>query len=162
MITQTIKHWLSTLFAWWPWKRTATAAYAPASRIGVMGKPQEHPSSASGEGSLPQTGARSVVVEQSDDNAMPEATLPLRPLSVEHIDIVTQFPTLREVSSPPRLPQDEQTQENLTLSEAAFGSEMTPALEQQLAFLSYLVSHGLINEGFEEGEVPEQYRKKQM
>ena len=160
MITQTIKHWLSTLFAWWPWKRTATNAYAPASRVGAMGIPPEHPSSISGEGSLPQTGARSVVVEQSDNNAMPEATLPLRPLSVEHIDMVTQSPTLREVSSPPRLPQDEQTRENSTLSEAQSGSEMTPALEQQLAFLSYLVSHGLINEGFEEGEVPEQYRKK--
>ncbi len=162
MITQTIKHWLSTLFAWWPWKRTAKAVYAPANRVGTMGVPQEPPSSASGEGSLTQTGARSVVVEQSDDNAMPEATLPLRPLSVEHIDMVTQSPTLREVSSPTRLPQDEQARENLTLSDAQFGSDTTPTLEQQLAFLSYLVSHGLVNEGFEEGEVPEQYRKKQV
>jgi hypothetical protein len=161
MITQTIKHWLSTLFAWWPWKRTATAAYAPTNRLGTMGMPQERLSLTSGEGSLTQT-ARSVVVEQSDDNAMPEATLPLRPLSVEHIDTVTPSPTLREVSSPSRLPQDEQTRENLIVSDTQFGSETTPAFEQQLAFLSYLVSHGLVNEGFEEGEVPEQYRKKQV
>ena len=160
MITQTIKNWLSHLFAWWPWKRTATTAYVPPSRNGVMGISQEHLWSASGEGSLPQTGARSVAIEQTNDIATPEATMSLRPPSVEHVDIVTQFPTLSDLSSPPQLTQDEQPPENLTLSTAQFGGETTPIPEQQLAFLQYLVRRGLINEGFEEGQVPEQYRRK--
>ena len=160
MITQTIKQWLSKLFAWWPWKRTATAAYAPPSRNGAMGIPQEHSRSASGEGALPQTGARSVIVEQSNENAPSEATLPLCPPSVEHGD----FSPLRDVPFP--LPQDENTLDNLTSSNAQFGSAdettLTPTSEQQMAFLLYLFSRGLINEGFEEGEVPEQYREKPL
>jgi hypothetical protein len=98
---------------------------------------------------------RSVVVEQSSDNAAPDTTLPLCPPPVEQVDMLAQSPTLREVSSPPRLSQDEQTLENLATS-----SETTPTSGQQMAFLRYLVSHGLVNEGFEEGQVPEQYRQK--
>jgi hypothetical protein len=125
-----------------------------------MGISQEHLWSVSGEGSVPQTGAaRSVVVEQNDENVSPEATLPL-PSSVEHVDIITQSTTLRDVSFPPRSVQDEQTLENLILSTAQFDSETTPIPEQQMAFLKYLVSRGLVNEGFEEGCVPEQYRPK--
>jgi len=160
MITPTIKRWLSNLFAWWPWKRTATTAYGPLNRNGAMEIPQEHPWP--DEGSLPQTGVRVVVVEQGIDNATPEATLPLRPPSVEHVDIVIQSSPLRDVSFPPRLSQDEKMLENLILSNAQIGSQTTPTPEQHLAFLSYLVSHGLVNEGFEEGEVPEQYRKKNL
>lgn len=162
MITQTIKHWLCHLFAWWPWKRTTATAYGPPIRNEAISILQEHPWT--DEGSLPQTDASFVVVEQGNDDAMPEATSPFRPPSIEHVDIITQSPTLRDVSSLSRLPQDEKTLENLTLSNAQFGSAsettLTPISEQHLAFLSYLVSHGLINEGFEEGDVPEQYRKK--
>jgi len=156
MITQTIKQWLSNLFAWWPWKRTATTAYAPPSRNRAIGVPQEHSWSASGEESLPQTGVRSVVVEQSSDDATSEATLPLCPPSVEQVDMPTQPPSPRDVSALPRLSQDEKPLENPTIS-----GETTPASEQKMAFLRYLVSHGLVNEGFEQGQVPEQYRKKQ-
>src|SRR5579859_901555 len=87
MITQTIKKWLSYLFAWWPWKRTATTAYAPPSRNGAMGISQEHLWSASSEESIPQIGTRLIVVEQTNENAPPEATLPLTSLSIEHVDI---------------------------------------------------------------------------
>jgi hypothetical protein len=106
---------------------------------------------------LPQTGTRSVVVEQSHDNLPPEVILPLRPPSIEDVDF---FP-LRDVAAP--LPQDEKTLESLALFNTQFESTsetITPIPEQQLAFLQYLVSRGLINEGFEEGEVPEQYRQK--
>jgi hypothetical protein len=69
--------------------------------------------------------------------------------------MLTQSSSPRDVSAPPRLSQDEKPLENLPIS-----SETTPASEQQMAFLRYLVSHGLVNEGFEEGQVPEQYRQK--
>src|SRR5437667_11716866 len=102
MITQTIKHWLSNLFAWWPWKRTTTTEYAPPSLNRAMGVPQEHSWSASGEEALPQAGIRSVVVEQSNDNATSEATLPLFPPAVEQVDMLTQSPSPRDLSAPPR------------------------------------------------------------
>jgi len=35
-----------------------------------------------------------------------------------------------------------------------------PTPEQQLEFLHYLVKRGIVNEGFEEGKIPEQYRKE--
>jgi hypothetical protein len=137
---------------------------SPLSQNEAMGISQEHPRSASGEGSLPQTSARPVIFEYSNESIAPEATLPLRPLSFEHIDRATPPPFLREATFPPRSSQDEKTLESLSLSDAQIGStsEMTPTPipEQQLAFLRYLVSHGLINEGFEEGQVPEQYRRK--
>lgn len=118
-----------------------------------MGIPQEH---ASGEGSFPQIGTRSVIIEQSNSSAVPEITLPLRPPAVEHVDTVTPSPSLIDASFPPRLVQGEMLQDNPTLS-----SEERQNLEQQLAFLQYLVSRGLVNEGFEEGKIPEQYRKKE-
>jgi hypothetical protein len=34
-----------------------------------------------------------------------------------------------------------------------------PNREQKLEFLHYLVKRGIVNEGFAEGQVPEQYRK---
>jgi hypothetical protein len=34
-----------------------------------------------------------------------------------------------------------------------------PTREQKLEFLHYLVKRGIVNEGFAEGQVPEQYRK---
>src|SRR5215469_5743580 len=120
MITQTIKNWLRHLFAWWPWKRTATTAYVLPRRNGAMGISQEHLWSVSGDESLPQTGARSVVVEQTDECVPPEATWPLSSLSIEHVDLITQFTPLRDVSSPPHLAQDEQTLEDLTLSTTQF------------------------------------------
>jgi hypothetical protein len=93
---------------------------------------------------------------------MPEETLPLCPPSVEHVDIVPQSSTLRDVFSLPQLAQDEKVVESLPTSNVEFVSEAIPASEQQMAFLRYLVNHGLINEGFEEGDVPEQYRQKPL
>jgi hypothetical protein len=127
-----------------------------------MGIPPEHSWSTSGDGSLPQTGTRSVAVEQSNENATPEETLPLCPPSIEHVDIVPQSSTLRDVFSLPQLTQDEKIVESLTSSNVELTSETVPTSEQQMAFLQYLVSRGLINEGFEEDNIPEQYRQKPL
>lgn len=35
-----------------------------------------------------------------------------------------------------------------------------PTYEQRLEFVRYLVKRGLVNEGFKEGQVPEQYRSR--
>jgi len=41
---------------------------------------------------------------------------------------------------------------------AEFAPALKPTPEQQLDFLNYLVKRGLVNEGFTEGRVPQQYR----
>lgn len=109
---------------------------------------------------MPHIDTRSVVVEQTNENIPPEVNSPLSSLSVEHVDIITQPTTFRDVYSPPYLAQDEQTLDDLTLSTTPFEGETAPIPVQQMAFLKYLVSCGLVNEGFEEGCVPEQYRPK--
>jgi hypothetical protein len=157
MITQTIKRWLNNLFAWWPWKHTTTTSYMPPSRNGTMGIPQEQLWRASDDGSLPQAGATSVAVEQGSNDATPETNLPLRPSSVEHIDTVTQPLPIKDTSTPPL---DDKTPENAKLSEIPPDKEIKPTEEQQMGFLRYLISRGLLNEGFDEGKTPEQYRKK--
>jgi hypothetical protein len=124
-----------------------------------MGIPQEHLWHASGDGALPQTGTTSVAVEQGNDDSMPKTTLPLRPSFIEHVDMVTQSPLIRDTSSSP---SDEKILENVKPSEAQFASETTSTSEQRMAFLRYLINRGLINEGFEEGKVPEQYRQKKI
>jgi hypothetical protein len=47
-----------------------------------------------------------------------------------------------------------------TSSESALTtcSVVMPSAEQRLEFLRYLVRRGSLNEGFEKGEIPEQYR----
>jgi hypothetical protein len=37
---------------------------------------------------------------------------------------------------------------------------LRPTSEQHLEFLHYLVKRGIVNEGFEEGKIPDQYRKE--
>ena len=160
MVTQTIKNWLRHLFAWWPWKRTATTAYALPSQNGIMGISQEHLLSVSSDGSVPQAGTMSVIVEQTNENTSPEVILPLPSLSVEYIDTIAQSITLKDLSSSPCLAPDEQVLEELPASVDPFDGETTPIPTQQMAFLKYLVSRGLVNEGFEEGYTPEQYRPK--
>jgi hypothetical protein len=87
---------------------------------------------------------------------MPETTLPPHPSSVEHEDLVTQLPSIRDTSS---LLSDDQ---NGKPPDAQLASETGPTPEQQMAFLQYLIHRGLINEGFEDGKIPEQYRKKTL
>lgn len=50
-------------------------------------------------------------------------------------------------------PRGERTPET-----AASGTALKPTPQQQLDFLNYLVKRGLVNEGFAEDRVPEQYR----
>lgn len=124
-----------------------------------MGMPQEYLWRAPGDGSLPQTGTTSVAIEQGSNNATLETNLPLRPSSVEHIDTVTQPLPIKDndATSPP---VEDAIPENLNLSDTPLDHETKPTSEQQMGFLRYLINRGLVNEGFEEGKVPEQYRKK--
>jgi hypothetical protein len=139
MITQALKRWLQKLFAWWPWKSTPATGYSQAVRN--SGTTQETVWRTTMEGPLPQAGMMSVAVEQ--DEAVPEQGWMLASTE-DHTERPVQpvSPTAEHSGSPGEL------------------SAPSPTFEQQLEFLHYLVKRGLVNEGFTEGQVPKQYRRK--
>jgi hypothetical protein len=140
MITQALKRWLQKLFAWWPWKSAPATGYSQAVRN--TGAAQETVWRTTMEGPLPQAGMMSVAVEQ--DEAVPEQGWLLA--------------SAEERSERPAQPVSSTAEH----SESTTGdlSAPSPTFEQQLAFLHYLVKRGLVNEGFAEGQVPKQYRRK--
>lgn len=105
------------------------------------------------EGPLPQAGMMSVAVEQDED--MPE---PLWPPAQNRPERLVQptSPTEAEPTASSPHPGADSSSEAFTSSDDA----STPTFEQQLEFLRYLMKRGLINEGFSEGQVPRQYRRK--
>jgi hypothetical protein len=145
MVTQTLKRWLHKLFAWWPWKHSSESGYAQVASDVSRG--QEPMWRTTGENAMPQPGMASVVVENGREENIPEIS---RSTSDERSDHAAQ-------QRPP-----ENVNSSLTSSSVTTRGEPPPAPteEQQLAFLNYLVKRGLVNEGFAEGQLPEQYKRK--
>jgi len=100
---------------------------------------------------LPQPGITSVVVEQEKNTpATPYSTNEGLPdhLVEQGTPLSTDEPIAQKHNQPIQTPQD---------PSADTQAATTP--EQKLAFLRYLVQKGQVNEGFEKGQTPEQYRK---
>ncbi|WP_126578478.1 hypothetical protein [Tengunoibacter tsumagoiensis] len=146
MITQTITRWFGRLFAWWPWKRTSKSEYTQATNNVNRGTIQEVSWRAAGEdGPLPQPGTASVAVEHAG---------PHRPANDDHSGLSSPVtPSLTDETTVSPLSQQASSEEV---------QAPAPTPEQQLAFLQYLMRKGAINEGFEEGQVPDQYRRKRL
>jgi hypothetical protein len=127
-----------------------------------MFKLQESLCSASNDGPLPQAGTTPVAVEQGGENISLESCLPHSPLSSEYSDIssLSSLSKEKEYSLSLSPSHHEQTQDHANLSWDDATDDTTSLTKQQKAFLRYLMRHGLMNEGFEEGHVPEQYRFK--
>jgi hypothetical protein len=151
MITQAIKRWLHQMFAWWPWRPSAKTAYAPPLDSLNSGPAQETTawSASDGVGVAPQ----------------PEVA-PRRPIIEEWPERIVQPypPTLEERSeipftSPP-MPPIEKAGETTSNSREGSSPDASATSEQKLAFLRYLVKRGILNEGFAEDKVPDQYRRK--
>jgi hypothetical protein len=154
MITQTIKHWLNRLFAWWPWKRSPETSYAQV--VGNMnsGATQESMLRNTVDGPLPQIGSTSVAVEQGRDADIPESS---RPTTEEHPEQMLPSHPLRAEETPNPLPPPNKEKKPSTVE----ASPPSPTPEQKLAFLQYLVKRGTINEGFSQEQLPRQYKKSQ-
>jgi hypothetical protein len=149
MITQGIKRWLYKLFAWWPWQRTPESNYTQAVSNLNMGMTQEA-MVRTVDGPVPQTGITSVVVEHVREGESPElapSTQEERPEQPKQ-----ENPSLSTNEQKP------QTEDHRT-SEQQSEEKDAPTPEQKLTFLKYLVGKGQINEGFEEGQIPEQYKR---
>ncbi|HLZ61937.1 MAG TPA: hypothetical protein VKR06_33755 [Ktedonosporobacter sp.] len=151
MGTQAIKRWLYKLFSWWPWKHSPEGGYPQV----VSNVNQGQGPLWQANGSMPQPGMASVVVEQGREEKNPETS---RSTIDERSDRITQQ----------KSPAAEENA-NTSLTSLPFTEGITsrgespppaPTQEQQLAFLQYLVRRGLVNEGFAEGQTPEQYRRK--
>ncbi len=152
MITQTITRWLKKLFAWRPWKRSMSIAYAPSTSSWSTNVSQEQVWHTMDQAPQPSPGTTSVALEQSGASTLSE----LSPDKNSSGENPATLPPTASLSAPPfsseaNAQNDDQKQDN--------GQSMiTP--EQRLAFLRYLVQRGIVNEGFREDNKPEQYKNK--
>lgn len=138
MITQAIKRWMRSIFAWWPWKHTQPEAYRQASGPLGMNTSQEGISRSALEGTTSQT---SITPRLSTIEERPEHTISAQKPATNDI---------AETSLPPPLrpPADSATAPGNSNASPAATSPPTP--QQRLEFLRYLVERGIINEGSEE------------
>lgn len=155
MITQTFKRWMKTLFAWWPWKRSARVEYTPlvhSSRRNSMPEPLWYVADAT----TPQQ-STAIAVEQeltSYPSPLPEPDEPSVDMYAMH-----SHHTHKDQQLP--VPISSSTDTNLlspsSLPVPIASPQLSPA-ECHLIFLRYLFERGLLNEGFSYKDVPAQYR----
>jgi len=137
MITQAIKQWLHKVFGWWRPQQKKEYLQTPSSLN--QGATQGMAARSTSEGVSPR---RSTIEEWPERIVQPSP-----PLLEERAG--TSFP-------PPPL---EKARE-VSIEGPASSISPNPMAERHLEFLRYLVKHGLVNEGFAEGTVPDQYRKE--
>jgi hypothetical protein len=153
MITQKLKLWLHKLFAWWPWSRSNHVDYSQATGSLNRGTTQELVWRTSVDGYIPQPGISSVAVEQE----MNDSTLE------PHRSPVDEYPErVSHQVEPDEAPPALSPQTNVVQEPSLLPAEITDASkgEQHLTFLRYLVKRGVYNEGFTQGQEPEQYKHK--
>jgi hypothetical protein len=156
MTTQAIKRWLSRLFAWWPWRKLPETGYAQTASSGNKGPLSEPGWRTTVEGASPQPGITSVAVDHKNDESMLEGKRPV----LENPQEMPQ--ALHQPSTGENLNTLHATSTNIQNADNAQrgGTAPSPTVEQRLAFMRYLAQRGLLNEGFAEGQVPDQYKKK--
>ncbi|WP_338254455.1 hypothetical protein [Dictyobacter halimunensis] len=151
---QTFKRWLNRLFSWWPWRSTTTVNRVQASGSrgwNIVPEAAWHASINGAEAVNPQPNNTSIAIEHDLDTSSIE-----HPTAVD-ADILSPSPALDEnpFSGQPPILAD---QPSVAASEQPV--QDSAGAENQLLFLRYLVQRGILNEGFKEGQVPEQYNNK--
>lgn len=145
MITQGIKRWLQSLFAWWPWRRSLEADYARTPGALNKGTMQETLFFTTVDGPYAQPaqpGITSVAVEPIEEDVVPESG---RPTAEER-----SFPLLKPVaedSGSILVPSVEEKIHPVHEHGAAVQGTPDPTPQQRLEFLRYLVERGIVNEG---------------
>jgi hypothetical protein len=177
MVAQAIRNWLGRLFSWWPWKQPAEIEHTHVASPLNKGTTQEaiSRSAIDGTASHSQQGIvpRLSTIDEWPERFVKPVSPPPQPLlpppaSSELPD--TPFPS--PLTSP--VDKGKEGSINWTSIDKAtdiFSSDVpstpapisggVPTFEQQLEVLPYLIRRGIVNEGFEEGKVPEQYRREQ-
>jgi hypothetical protein len=153
MTTQAIKRWLGRLFAWWPWRKLPATGYAPAASSGNKGSMQEPTWRTTIEGTWPQPGITSIAVDHGNDESQLQGNRsvledPQETMKASHQSSAGENTNTAHITS--QDPNNVQKDANAP----------APTVEQRLTFMRYLAQRGLLNEGFAEGQTPEQYKKK--
>lgn len=149
MITQAIKRWWHRLFARWSRSTSQHVSFASVDQRANAALTPETTSYSSLSGLIPQPGVAPLIA----GNAQGDVTCstiddlpnhaPKGPLSSAE-NGSTAPPGAGSVRAP---------------ETAASSAALKPTPEQQLDFLNYLVKRGLVNEGFSDDRVPNQYRR---
>jgi hypothetical protein len=161
MITQAIKRWWRKLFAWWPWRDAYHNGYSQTVANVNQGTTQESLwRTTMDDGPLPQPGITSVVIEQERDDLSKDAGRSIIDERPNHL-VQHSPPGMEEhTDSSPPLSAKKASEETKSPTTHDAAAAPAPTFEQQMAFLRYLVKRGIINEGFSEGQVPKQYKRK--
>ena len=162
MITQTIKRWLHKMFAWWPWRRSPETEFTRTLGSANTGATQEPVLRTTMDGFTPLPGVASVIVEQAGSGTSPDMSRPTTEERPERVipsppPVIEENPASPPVS-PPAVPVE--TAKETPKPTRDVPATVPPTQEQLLEFLRYLVKRGIVNEGFAEGQVPEQYKRK--
>ncbi len=146
MLMQAIKHWLEKMFAWWPWRLPAKAENPPT--LSTLNK-----GGAQNAALLSRTPV--------DEIAPKPEVAPCRSTTEEwpeHAE-TPSFPSSPAPLPTPPLEKARETLANTGETSSASGASSAATPEQHLAFLHYLVKRGIVNEGFAEDKIPQQYKK---
>jgi len=150
MITQAIKRWWHRLFARWSRSTSQHVSFASVDQRTNAALTPETTSYSSLSGLTPQSGAAPLIAGNTQGGDVTCSTLDELP---NHTPKGPLSPAETGSAAPPdassvRAPEM-----------AASSAELKPTPEQQLDFLNYLIKRGLVNEGFSEDRVPQQYRR---
>jgi len=148
MIIQKVKRWLQEALAWWPWRQAPKVDYTSVVTPMNKGATQEWiVRSTTTETVTPPPGSTSIAVEHAENEASPEPNRPAPSEEKPERGVPFRVPVIEEHPSLPA-----------TKKIAVKAQEMPPpTYEQRLEFMRYLVKRGLVNEGFEEVQKPEQH-----
>ena len=167
MITQAIKRWLNKLFGWLSWRNPPETEYTRVVSSLNKGITQESAGRPTGDEVPPQTGVAPLILGQGETSCSTIDEWPERAIQPPPPATANEEPPPAP-STPaqqPMTPPAENPKTAITHSPEASPPAVpppplpAPTSEQKLEFLHYLVKHGIVNEGFAEGQVPEQYRK---
>ena len=138
MITQAIKRWLRSMFAWWPWKQTPPVADRQKSGQLGVGTTPDGISLSAVEGTTPQA---NITPRLSTIEERPDRT------------ISAHIPPTNDTTETPRPPSLRSPVDITTEpgnDDASPAVPSTPTPQQRLEFLRYLVKRGIVNEGQED------------
>ncbi|GAC1402579.1 MAG: hypothetical protein NVS4B12_15960 [Ktedonobacteraceae bacterium] len=143
MITQGIKRWLQSLFAWWPWRNSSGDDYAQTPGTLNKGATQETLFFTTVDGPYEQPaqpGITSVAVEPIEEDVILESG---RPLSEER-SFSALKPVVEDSGTSPASILEESIK---PVQERNVQDIPAPTPQQRLEFLRYLVECGIVNEG---------------
>ena len=166
MIPQAFKRWLHKVFAWFSGRKSVEAEYAHVVTPLNKSMTQESASRTSSDVVTPQPGIAPRIVGQSEISCStidewPERIVQQNPTPNEKLETPPPTPSTPVPITPTIESTTSVKEQPSSKNEARFpdAPPPTPTPEQQLEFLQYLVKRGIVNEGFSEGQVPDQYRK---